>query len=655
MFKILYLSQKFLKMKGYIFILLFILQNIVNGQSILNHPIDYQIIDSTKFDELKGQVTLHWNDNFAMFFDFKNDNTQDAFRFCPNPNKTFTFTIPENGKDDYLIVSPFAGNLPECAKLLSNAGNNYLPLLKDGNHDEFKGRILVLVDSTLAQSILSELDQLQVDLVGDGYIADFVHLPSSYNSKNVKSLIVNYKNLYQDLSTLYLIGNIAFAESGNYNLDGHLDHTGAQLADYFYADLDGVWTDTVNYPGNGINNLFQNIANDGKFDQTMMPSNPEISVGRIFFDNLPVFNEDEATLTKRYLKKAHDHKIHKGAIDKTFYEGMTTSGYNYLYTLYYDLKGKPSDLLIGNDILTDLKDKSVLIGLSNGTGGPSIQFSGFNSEDLASKSINAKIMFLTGSYFYDLRYENNLIRSLLASNSPTVSVYYSLRKFAGITYAGNGYPLATAAIKLFDDTFQPFTMTPSNLYTGDPTIKLKIINQISGLQIENEKNKVIISWTKNQDAEVNGYKVYRSNSKNGPFEPLMDQPQNSTEYIDYVPTIGKYYYMVRAVKKEYSRSASFWNYSTGQIADIEINEISSIDNISSNQIILYPNPAKQEICFDRIIDIKDVQIFDVYGKLVQIPPFESNCLNVNNLNSGTYIISLTNIFGENRNYKFLKI
>ncbi len=67
-----------------------------------------------------------------------------------------------------------------------------------------------------------------------------------------------------------------------------------------------------------------------------------------------------------------------------------------------------------------------------------------------------------------------------------------------------------------------------------------------------EMERVVLSWTSNTEADLAGYNLYRSESRNGPFARVNADPipstADSTTYRDEGLKIGvKYYYYVRAV------------------------------------------------------------------------------------------------------------
>ena len=71
---------------------------------------------------------------------------------------------------------------------------------------------------------------------------------------------------------------------------------------------------------------------------------------------------------------------------------------------------------------------------------------------------------------------------------------------------------------------------------------------------------------------------------------------------------------------------------------------------SSDEVILYPNPATStvNVVFDANIDVKNVAIYNIIGKMMSIYKVNGNSasLNIDNFNSGIYIIRLMNSQGD---------
>jgi hypothetical protein len=64
------------------------------------------------------------------------------------------------------------------------------------------------------------------------------------------------------------------------------------------------------------------------------------------------------------------------------------------------------------------------------------------------------------------------------------------------------------------------------------------------------------------------------------------------------------------------------------------------------EVNIYPNPTKDQIKIDGLIEPSNVQVFDIYGKLVLAQEYQDNEeINISNLNVGVYILQVRNSKG----------
>jgi alpha-tubulin suppressor-like RCC1 family protein len=207
-------------------------------------------------------------------------------------------------------------------------------------HD--RGKILVLVDNTVASGLSAELARLDADLIGDGWTVirrnDIPrHDDSDWNAnkanlENVKAIITSYTGL----KALLIIGHVTVPYSGTVAWDGHTyelkpddNHEGAWATDVYYADTDGTWTDSVTdtqgtYPRN------HNVPGDKKWDMdnfSPTANGVELQVGRIDLANLSVPSMTEVPLLQRYLNKNHDFRHHQGAFTSVPRRGLVGDGF----------------------------------------------------------------------------------------------------------------------------------------------------------------------------------------------------------------------------------------------------------------------------------------------------------------------------------------
>ncbi len=81
--------------------------------------------------------------------------------------------------------------------------------------------------------------------------------------------------------------------------------------------------------------------------------------------------------------------------------------------------------------------------------------------------------------------------------------------------------------------------------------------------------------------------------------------------------------------------------------------VKDLDPLNSN-VSIYPNPAESILFINSNITLSKVSIFNVIGENIKEYDYELNCINVNDLKTGLYIIRLTDINGKTLSSKFVK-
>ena len=212
----------------------------------------------------------------------------------------------------------------QVARTASVAGTGYVatgierPLVED------RGKVVLVVDDTMAVPLAAELTRLELDLAADGWTVLRHDVARNATVPSVKALIkADYDADPTRVNSVFLFGHVPVPYSGNLAPDGHGDHVGAWPADLYYGDMDGVWTDVSNLGGTGRQN---NVAGDGKFDQSYAPGGTvELGVGRVDLANMPAFApKTESDLLRQYLNKEHGFRVKswtlpaRGLIDDNF-------------------------------------------------------------------------------------------------------------------------------------------------------------------------------------------------------------------------------------------------------------------------------------------------------------------------------------------------
>ncbi|MEI6817789.1 MAG: fibronectin type III domain-containing protein, partial [Bacteroidota bacterium] len=175
---------------------------------------------------------------------------------------------------------------------------------------EIRGKLILLVDSTFVDSLAIELYQLTKDLIGDGWQVIRHDVSRTDAVTHVKGLIVADYNVDPiNTKAVFIFGHVPVPYSGDINPDGHPDHHGAWGADVYYADMDGIWTDNIINDSLASRTQNRNIPGDGKFDQSTLPTDVELQIGRVDLANMPSFAFSEQELLRRYLVKDHDYRV----------------------------------------------------------------------------------------------------------------------------------------------------------------------------------------------------------------------------------------------------------------------------------------------------------------------------------------------------------
>ena len=122
---------------------------------------------------------------------------------------------------EYFVVRIFNSTDPGSASGYVNAGVR-LPF------QESRGRVLLLVDNTVAAGLTAELDTFVSDLVGDGWIVTRQDVSRTGTAVATKAIIQSLYNADPtNTRSLILFGHIPVPYSGNLNPDGHPEHRGA--------------------------------------------------------------------------------------------------------------------------------------------------------------------------------------------------------------------------------------------------------------------------------------------------------------------------------------------------------------------------------------------------------------------------------------------
>ena len=458
---------------------------------------------------------------------------------------------------------------------------------------ESRGRIILIVENTLATTLMAELGRLQQDLVGDGWTvlrhdvarmavdatnqSSSVWAGRSNELANVKAFITaDYSADPTNTKAVFLFGRVPVPYSGALNPDSHADHSGAWPTDVFYADVDGAWPDSTVSRTVASDLRNHNVPGDGKFDPSRFSPTPslELQVGRVDLSNLTAFSKSELELLRQYLNKDHAFRCgttavaRRGLIDDQLGlstgEPLAVNGWRNFAAFF------GASNTFAADWLTALNTQSYLWGYGCGAGSFTSCSGVATTAQLATSDPQVVFTMFFGSYFGDWDSQNNFLRASLATTNYTLTSVWAGRPNWQFHHMALGETIgfSTLVTENSDGAYQAgsFRAYVHMGLMGDPTLRMHIVAPPSALVVKtNGVGGVNLNWNASPDAVI-GYHVYRATNAAGPFTRLNGSLLTSTNYTD--PVVTTNVYMVRAVKLEVSGSGSYYNASQGIFQDL---------------------------------------------------------------------------------------
>lgn len=515
-----------------------------------------------------------------------------------------------------------------------------------------RGRVLLVIDSTMQQPLSRQLDTLRNDLEAEGWTVKRRYVPRAEQFDSAKVTLV--RNLVKEehkadpLSAIFLIGRVAIPYSGNTAPDGHRpDHLGAWPADGIYGDINGPYNDrNVNAP-NTQRPVNSNIPGDGKYDASLFTSPVDIPVGRVDFFDMPVFSGvTEVDLLKRYFQKNHAYRTNGwsirqgGIIDDNF----GTYGEVFAASAWRSFVVFGGDTTVrAGDFFGDLAGPTTYqFGYGCG-GGTNTSAGGVGtSADFASKPAHAVFSLLFGSYFGDWNTQNNFMRASVASDPRILVCGWSGRPHWYLHHMGLGEPIGhSLRITQNNQTIINGALgnyVPNVIYSsqgatvasagdrgihialiGDPTLRSEMIPvpTVSSVVAAAEfPNKVNISWTA-PASPVDGYLLYRAVGPTGRYQRLTPMPITETSFNDSLRHEGAVRYKVVCAALR-STPASGTYYDMGGAVETSVTTTGVHDDVAPTSALrLSPNPtaegATMQIDVDRMTPL-EVTIHDMTGR-----------------------------------------
>jgi len=398
------------------------------------------------------------------------------------------------------------------------------------------GKLILLVESGLATELTNELVRLQDDLVGDGYqVYRYDVAASEVTDANWKTSVAATKALIhtdynKDTSadwTIFIVGHVPVPYSGLSSPGSHAENYGAHPADWYYADMDeNLWTDTT------VNNVSAdymfnwNVPGDGKFDQSHMPSAPEMRIGRVDLRNMPAFGKSEVELMRQYLDRDHAWRHKQFTVrDRGLINSNNNVGLLY-YGLPPDSHGIQSSFFGGvtnTDIAPWLSsatspENSYLMAASKGNGLFTKDHQIGTTADFAANPLYVVFATMHGSYYghWDsAMHPDIVIQAPLADEGYVLSNYYHEDVAMNIDSSAMGEPIGQELFTMGSNGFiTPYSVRYTkfgwvsdrqayfagyimNNYIsllGDPTLRMRVVAPPINVVISTDGADNVISW-----------------------------------------------------------------------------------------------------------------------------------------------------------------
>jgi hypothetical protein len=453
---------------------------------------------------------------------------------------------------------------------------------------ESRGKLVLVVDNSVAGALGNELRRLQNDLIGDGWSVIRKDVARDERPENIRRAIQgDYQADPANVKAVFLFGHVPIARSGNLNIDGH--QARPMPADVYYGEMNSDWTDN-----NG----------DGVFDQNTIPSDVELAVGRVDFADLPgAYTSfglpNEIDLLRRYLDKDHAyrHAIMRPSLRALVGNGGGDAGGQAYaasgYRSFAPLVGPQNVISSGIELYTPVNERFIgrltsddyLWSYASAGGGDfSIGQMGTHGayndlwgSDLVEFNARSAFYLFFGSWFGEWSKQDNLLRTALATPDYGLAAAWSGRPHLFFHPMGAGATLGDS-IRLSQNNSGTYQNQAQRLLRGvhiallgDPALRLYNLAPPTELRANSNGNEVSLTWNGSRDS-VLGYLVYRS-SGGGPFTRVTNDPISGTNFNDRPGNPNDAIYMVRAVTLQQSPSGTYYNASEGVFSRDDIGSI----------------------------------------------------------------------------------
>lgn len=564
---------------------------------------DFAVMPTATVSSNPPSITLHWpGDSLATGFSV-------AVRTAPDQPWSQLAQLP-GGATSWEHAPVQVGKQYEYRILKTTpvlTGHGYASAGIQLPAVERRGKILVIVEESLAPQLAAELQQFRADLVGDGWqVSTTLQRADLPPAAMRDTIIARYRADSATLKAVLFVGNFLPAYSGDFAPDGVAERIGAQPADVYFGEMDGGWTDSIVYDAKGNGVQTPNITGDGKFDQSELPSDVELQVGRLSLGNLPAFEATEAALLKRYF--AANHQFRTGASGKIPERGYVETSFDNIQPEVSANALRNMGALFGSnrvksgrnwEYLRELQDSAYLFSYAGGRGSDTvIGINRLTSSLWASQPFRSTFTLLYGNNFYDWnRAQNTLLRMPLGGIAPSLAV----------CWAGNApnwffHPMGMGgtigeSVRRTQNNSSGYI--PGNaLYArgvhiavmGDPTLRLHVVRSAVGCLASTPALRPLVGleWTVpgggGQDS-IQGWHIYRAVSIDSPFVRLTESPISGPPFYDLAAPDARNVYLVRPLRLQQSATGTYWNLGTGVMDSVEV----ATPQLSAGPVLLSPS------------------------------------------------------------------
>lgn len=612
-------------------------------------------------------VRCHWErDSFAVAYDIL-VKAPDALDWTLDTTggadlQERLFTIPAEGLD---VRVAKVGRLPDG---LPVAGDGYMRLTRlDHAVPPSLGRVLLVVDAATAERCSAALTTWTDDCRREGWMVERHVVTPSTAPANAPAVRAAIADRWRDsvngrLTSVFLVGAVPVPYSGGFslrggvpNVDAHPEHGGAWTCDGYYADmvrsgtLDAAtdWTDTdvdIVDPAVAVREQNRNVPGDGKFDQSVFPSDIELAVGRLDLGNLPSLGtrpddrQTEWAMIDRYFAKNH---AYRSGISRPPYRALVDDVFGPFARVVADtirlveafgaIGWRAGTALVGVENTVDgdwwpelgrerpiLDTFDALFAYGAGPGGYDHCDFVIGMKELTTARLQAVFTMMFGSYFADTDSEDNVLRGVLAVDGRTLTAAWAGRPHwflhtmaAGATvgeatrlstnnsFTYRGAILASTA----SDATDAYTFGTRSIHQqlhGDPTLRMPTPITDAVAVTETSSTELRLTWLGSTEAVY--YLVETADALEAPFRRLdsVAHSPTGTQQVTVAATTAGRYLRLRPVSYGSGPATSYVNVGYGAIVDRMVTSVNADDD------------QRQHDHHGTGID--DVRVYDILGR-----------------------------------------